>query len=263
MRSFANEDFRSSVVEYLNCERIRTDELTTFVFPRFDDCISLEALTVLRSIIRQCLKPDDVTDEVERQLSRLSNSGEDSDAIENLLQHCTRRLYRLYIVIDALDEFEKEQRKILLRSLLSIISLPDSKAKIFLVGRGSVLMEIRRLFPACQEKTIDCQVARADIESYTRETIALRQGEHLSPQEQLILQNPALAQEIIKALVDGADGMFVLAHSFTNRMCLLSLLGFSGSTTKLRKYASAAATMRSEKCLKPSLRTWEKLLTAR
>ena len=191
---------------------MRTDELTTFVFPRFDDSISLNAATVLRSIIRQCLKPDDVTGKVERQLSRFSNSGADMDTIESLLQYCISRFYRLYIVIDALDEFEKEQRNVLLRSLLSIILLPDSKAKLFLVGRGSILMEIRWHFPACQEKTIDCHEVQADIELYTRETIALRQGEQPSPQEQLILQDPALSEEIIKALVDGADGMYVLAH---------------------------------------------------
>jgi hypothetical protein len=42
---------------------------------------------------------------------------------------------------------------------------------------------------------------------------------------------------------------------FEDRIGLLSLAGFSGSTTKLRKYASALATMKSGKCLGPSLRT--------
>ena len=64
--SFADDDSRSSVIECLHCERTRTDELTTFVFPRFDDSISLSAATVLRSIIRQSLKPDDIIGEVER-----------------------------------------------------------------------------------------------------------------------------------------------------------------------------------------------------
>jgi hypothetical protein len=205
----ADEDFRSSVIECLYCERT-TDELTTFVFPRFDDSISLSAATVLRSIIRQCLKPDDVTGEVEKQLSRFKNSDPDMDTIETLLQHCISGFSKLYIVIDAMDEFEKEQRNALLRSLSSIISIPDSKAKLFLVGRSSVAMDIRRWFPASQEKSADCREVQADIEAYTRETIALRQGEQLSPQEQLILQDPALTQEIIEALIDGADGMCVL-----------------------------------------------------
>lgn len=193
----------SSVIECLHCERTRADELTAFVFPRFDDSISLSAATVLRSIIRQSLKPDDVTGEVERQLSRFETSNADMDTIETLLQHCISRVSTLYIVIDALDEFEKEERNVLLRSLSSIISVPDSKAKLFLVGRSSVSTDIRKWFPASQEKSADCRKVQADIEAYTRETITLRQG------EQLILQDPALAQEIIKALIDGANGMFL------------------------------------------------------
>jgi hypothetical protein len=132
------------------------------------------------------------------------------DTIETLLRHCISRSSKLYIVIDALDEFEKEQCNVLLRSLSSVISRPDSKAKLFLVGRCSLSMDTRRWFPASQEKSADCREAQVDIEAYTRETIALRQEEQLSPQERLILHDPTLAQEIIEALVDGADGMCVL-----------------------------------------------------
>ncbi len=130
--------------------------------------------------------------------------------IEKLLHYCTSRFSTLYIVIDALDEFEKEERNVLLQSLLSIISLPHSKAKLFLVGRSSLLPDIQRLFPGSQQKSANCCEVHADIEAYTRETIALRQGEQFFQQEQLILQDPALAQEIISALINGADGMYVL-----------------------------------------------------
>lgn len=173
--------------------------------------MSLSAATVLRSIIRQCLKPDDVTGQVEKWLSKLKDSDSDMDVIEALLKYCIFRFSKLYIVIDALDEFEQEQRNALLRSLSSIISPSHSKAKLFLVGRSSAAANVRRWFPASQEKSADSCEAQADIEAYIRETIALRQGEQLSPQEQLILQDPSLGQEIIEALIDGADGMCVLA----------------------------------------------------
>ncbi|KAH8684390.1 ankyrin repeat-containing domain protein [Tricladium varicosporioides] len=193
----------SSVIEYLHCERTGSNELTTFAFPRFDDSISLSAATILRSIIRQSIKPDDVTGEVERQLSRFKTSDADLGTIQTLLRYCISKHPTLYIVIDALDEFEGEERSILLRSLSSIISVPDSKAKIFLVGRSSILTDTRRWFPASQEKSADCHEVQADIEAYTRETITIKQG------EQLLLQDPALAKEIIKALSDGANGMFL------------------------------------------------------
>lgn len=175
------------------------------MFPRFDDSISLSATTVLRSIIRQSLKPDDIIGEVERQLSRLEASYADMDAIETLLQHCISRYSTLYIVIDALDEFEKDERNILLQSLSSIISIPDSKARLFLVGRSSVSADIRKRFPDSQEKSADCHEVQADIETYTRDIITLKQ------RKQLISQDPTLAEEIVKALIDGANGMSVLA----------------------------------------------------
>jgi hypothetical protein len=132
------------------------------------------------------------------------------DTIIKLLQYCARKFSPLYIVIDALDEFEKEERNSLLHSLLSIMSDPHSQAKLFLVGRSSVLPDIQRLFPGSQEKSASCCEVQADIEAYTRETIASRQREEFFPQEQLILQDPSLAKEIIEALVSGADGMYVL-----------------------------------------------------
>ncbi|KAE8454213.1 hypothetical protein EG329_005138 [Mollisiaceae sp. DMI_Dod_QoI] len=209
----------SSVIDYLHYERTRADELITFVFPRFDDSTSLDAAAVLKSIIRQTLEPDNVTEEIEGQLSILKNSDADMDTIETLLQYCISRLSKLYIVIDALDEFEKEQRDILLRSLSPVISLPNSKAKLFLVGRSSVLMDIRRLFPASQEKSGNCREIQADIETYIRETITLRQEEQLSPEEQLVLQDPTLAQEIIEVLINGADGMFLWVDYQITEIC--------------------------------------------
>jgi hypothetical protein len=174
------------------------------VFPRFDDSVSLSAATVLRSIIRQSLKFDDVSEEVERQLSKFEASYADIETIEALLRHCISRFSLLYIVIDALDEFEKEERDVLLRSLSSIISLPDSKARLFLVGRSSVSMDIRKWFPDSQEKSADCREVQGDIEAYTQETITVKQ------REQLITEDSALALEITNALIDGANGMCVL-----------------------------------------------------
>ena len=200
---------RSSVVDYLYCER-GDNELPTFFFPRFDESISLSAETVLRSIIRQSLQLDDVTGEIERQLSKFEASDADIDTIQKLLQYCISRFSMLYIVIDASDEFEETERKVLLQSLKSIISLPDSKGKLFLVGRSSISTDIEGCFPDSQRTSADCCEAQPDIKAYIQEIITLRQAEELFQHEKLILQDPALGEEIVEALIDGADGMYVL-----------------------------------------------------
>jgi hypothetical protein len=125
-----------------------------------------------------------------------------------LLQYYIRRFSILYIIINILDKFEKEEHNVFLRGLLVIILFPDSKAKLFFVGRNNIVIDIRKWFLVSQAKSTDCCEVQADIEAYTREIITLKQGELIS-QEQLILQDPALAQEIIKALIDGANGIYV------------------------------------------------------
>jgi hypothetical protein len=128
-------------------------------------------------------------------------------ATEALLQYCTSRSATLYIVIDSLDEFENEERNILLRVLSSVISCPDSRAKLFLVGRGSVLATIRHWFLGFHEKSTDCDEVEIDIETYTRENIALRQEEEFPIHERLVLEDPTMAQHIIEVLIKDANGM--------------------------------------------------------
>jgi hypothetical protein len=54
------------MIKYLYCKRTKTDELITFIFPRFDNSISLSAAIILRSIIRQSIEPNDITKEIKR-----------------------------------------------------------------------------------------------------------------------------------------------------------------------------------------------------
>lgn len=246
---------RSAAIEHLYCERNGANELVTFVLSRFDDSASLCAASVIKSILRQSLKPDDITEEVERQLSRLETSYAETDITETVIQYCSSRFTTLYIVIDSLDEFEKNERNILLQSLSSIISHPDSKVKLFLVGRSSVLFDIRKWFAASYEKSTDCREVQADIDAYVRESINLRKEGKLPLHEQLLLQDPGLAQEIIKALIDGANGMCVILLNEFFRAALLTSAGFSGSTTRLRRYADALPTMRfgESSCISPKI----------
>ncbi len=147
-----------------------------------------------------------MTKEIEKQLGKFEASYTDMDMVQTLLQHSISRFSTLYIVIDALDEFEKEERSILLQNLASTISVPDSKVKLFLVGRSSVAADIRKMFPISQVKSADCRELQADIQRYTQETVVTALDREEEP---LALQDPALAQEIIQALIHGADGMCV------------------------------------------------------
>lgn len=129
------------------------------------------------------------------------------ETTKTLLQHCIYMLAILHFVTDSLDEFKREERNFLLRVLLSIIARPDSIAKPFLGGQGSILSDIRSGFPNSYQKSTDCGEVQVDIEAYPRGNIALRQQGKYLVGEPLILEDPAMAQEVIKALSNGASGM--------------------------------------------------------
>lgn len=70
-----------------------------------------------------------------------------------------------------------------------------------------MLATIRNWFPGSHEMSTDCVEVGVDIEIYIRENIALRQEERIPIHERLMLEDPAIAQEIITALNNGANGM--------------------------------------------------------
>ena len=171
---FTNKSIRSSIVEHLYCQRTKTDEIITFVFPHFDDSISLRAETLLRSIIRQSLEFDKmISKEDIKMLRALEISYSSIDTVKTLLYHCSSRFSTFYIIIDALDEFDKDELQILFEGLSHIATSSTArfKVKLFLVGRDSISRNIRKRFPVSYYKSADCLQVQSDIAAYMKETI--------------------------------------------------------------------------------------------
>lgn len=141
---------------------------------------------------------------------RLKNSSANLDIVEELLQCCLGRFSKLYIVIDSLDDFEKEHRSVLLKCLSSLTSVPGCKIRLLLVGRSSAFLDIQRWFQSYQEKSADCQEGLPNIESYIRGIIP-------SLSKELFVEDAALYDELIKALTEGANGMCVLIQILYRR----------------------------------------------
>ena len=174
------------------------------MFPRFDDSVSLRAETILRSIIRQFFEADEIlSEEAERLLGELETPFAGMNIVETLLNHYINRFSMCYIIIDSLDELEQSELNVLF-GILSRTILDTSKAKLFLVGRDSILKDIREWSSSFHHISVKTAKVQSDIEVYTRETIAAKWG------EERILQSPTLVDKIIKTLKNSADGMYVL-----------------------------------------------------
>ncbi|KAI9732361.1 MAG: hypothetical protein M1834_001568 [Cirrosporium novae-zelandiae] len=198
----------ANVISHLFLNPPGPEVCIVYFFPRFDEDASLQAETILRSIIRQSLENlDDATfpNDLESCLINITKSPITGiKDLQTLLQKRIAISRTFYIIIDALDECEKSEREIIFSILSSVIASPQSNAKVFLAGRESIDKEIKRWFTSRQHVSMGSPEAHSDIVTYTREVI----DERLST-EDLVVGDIDLVENIQNALVQGAQGMFL------------------------------------------------------
>ncbi|KAK5988793.1 Putative ankyrin repeat protein [Cladobotryum mycophilum] len=212
--SFERE-FNGSVIDRLLTEKHSSDVFISFFFVRFDDSQSLNAEFILRSIIRQALNQLSFSEEIEVSLEnmQLSLSSGLKELLE-LLQKIVAAFKAFYIVIDAVDECEKQDRDDLLQGLSSLATI-GSNTKLFLASRDSVSREIQKRFTTFGHLAMNCSSAQADIGTYVEGIVR----EKLQSEE-LIVEDSGLIEEIKMALTKGADGMLLWVAFQVDELCL-------------------------------------------
>jgi len=127
-----------------------------------------------------------------------------------LLQQRIKQSETFYIFIDALDEFEPRERRVLL-GLLASLGSGGFTARVFLAGRESLSEELKETLPGIERISMMSAGVHADINRYAEEALK----ERLQSQE-LAIRDQSLIIEMREALTKHADGMYV------NRTSLLS-----------------------------------------
>jgi hypothetical protein len=108
----------------------------------------------------------------------------------------------MIFVIDGFDECAKADRIIVLKMLHRLMSFSRSIIKIFFSSREDVVGDISRVFNTCQQISMDCEEARADILAYVNSIIAEK-----VENSELVVGNIQLLQDIQNVLIRGANGM--------------------------------------------------------
>ncbi|RDA89289.1 hypothetical protein CP532_0587 [Ophiocordyceps camponoti-leonardi (nom. inval.)] len=203
----------ASAIDHVFANRLTKDESVTFFFIRFDDPQSTKAETVIRSLIRQSLDPLTLSNKMEaglRELDRmLCPSLED---LVSLLQQRIALSKSFYLFIDALDECEALERRHLLNALSSLSSM-TSGLKIFLAGRESLSVELRRRFPIAEQISVESMEARRDMGLYVEAALL----ERMQTRELII--GDSLYQELKHTLTQHADGMFIWVTYLIDDLC--------------------------------------------
>ena len=136
-----------------------------------------------------------------------------------------------YVVIDGFDEVPRAERDTVLTTLGQITSFSLSRVKIFLSSRQDIGKEIDMNFQNCQKKTTGCPEVYADITTYINVSIEERQGKG-----DLVIGNPTLVSAVKEALINGANGMYVITSMCSHPLQILISIGSFGSTFRLKIY---------------------------
>jgi len=177
-------------------------ETVTFFFPQFDDPRSLSAETVIRSVIRQSLDSTTLSKELEASLVALNQKPfTELNDLKPLLSKRIDQSRAFYIFIDALDEFEPDERRALLNMLASVAS-EQPQLRIFVAGRESLGSELKSKVSQIGRVSMASAEANADISVYIEEAIQQR-----IQNQELVVGDHALVSDIKEALCRHADGM--------------------------------------------------------
>ncbi|KAI1269205.1 ankyrin repeat-containing domain protein [Xylariaceae sp. FL1019] len=196
-------NFSASVIDHLLLKKPQKHRLISYFFIHSGEKASLNAETVVRSILRQTLPDASVlSDQLAKRLQCIDHH-DSLDAVVELLSSILSSANVSYIVIDGLDACERDERWRLIESLVSL-TRKTANIKIFFAARESIYVEVREQFEYIYHVEMDSPCALIDVESciegFLQEKIktkALRLGDQ------------RLLDEIREALAKGADGMLL------------------------------------------------------
>lgn len=178
------------------------DDRIAFFFVQYDNADSLQAETIIRSIIRQSIDIVTLSEDLESRLRQLDRKlFVELGDWAGLLRQRIELSRTFYIIIDGLDECDSAERRALLDTLISLTTTV-SRLRIFISGRESLYVDLRSRFSRMEHLSMASDSLRSDIRLYVE--AALQEGIR---NKDLEVELPSLLEEIKETLTQHADGM--------------------------------------------------------
>ena len=185
------------------------NNMLMFFFCQHDNESSLKADTLFRSIVRQGLAIDSLSDSLKESLSQLldGRTMEEDELKQLVLETIKSNTKKNIIVIDGFDEMISEERSATL-SILQCLLSAEIGLKLLLSSRSDVETDIRRHFsPSLYKIDMQRHEVGQDIAMYIQADLEERRNRPPGTQGRLIVSNPSLIEDIANALIKGAQGM--------------------------------------------------------
>lgn len=203
----------ANVVNHVFLHKGRHDTATFFFVDR-DNAESLQAETLIRSIIRQSIDSTEVPQYLESRLTNLDHAVfVQLDAWIDLLRYVIQQSTAFYILIDGLDECDAAERQAVFDAL-SLLAATASCLRIFISSRESVDLDLRGRSLPMSRVSMSCDSLMSDIRSYIDTSLQKR-----LQNEELAFGDAHLLVEVNDALTQHADGMFLWVTFLIDEIC--------------------------------------------
>ncbi|QGI71339.1 hypothetical protein CEK26_003676 [Fusarium fujikuroi] len=195
----------ASVIDYLLNHRSSAQSHVTFFFSRFDDLESMRAETIVRALARQLITIQDVSGDTKQALETIQKAQEDiSSELSRLL---TRLLSRKgppsWIILDGIDECQKEERQTVFEVLTSMLD-DGINARLFITSRDHATSNFKGVSANLEEVSMNCSLARDGMAQLVEQAV-----QKCVDTQELLVSDQILMTEIKNTLTQHADGMYV------------------------------------------------------
>jgi hypothetical protein len=144
-----------------------------------------------------------MSSQIEADLKQLlKDSPPDFEDLNMLMEKVLLTLQEQFIVIDAIDECEKTERKLFLSAMRRLMNLSRVKLKIFLTSGFHIGIELKRAVKLNHCMSMASPDVHSDIKTYIENSIAEKKEDG-----ELVVGRSQLIGEIQDALIKGAKGM--------------------------------------------------------
>ena len=198
---------RSNVIDFLSSKVDNKNSTIAFYYCAFSDIVTLQTVSILGTILKQLLLPkssllDTLNSALSTTFENVSRSP-DRKELTKLLGSVLEAYSQVYMIIDGLDECEKNVQQDVLYAISEIVQIPEHIVKVWVSNREDA--EIRNTLKAYSCLYISEANVTGDIANYVEASVKSRLSDG-----DLLIRDPGLENEIISTLTAKSQGMCVL-----------------------------------------------------
>lgn len=193
-------------VEYLSAKHSQTHEKVTYFLCQYGNEASLQASTILRCLIKQCLHQDEkLSTKIAAQLEdTLNDDPDDLEKLTLLLLKILENGLRVFLIIDGLDECSNTEMKATLKVFRNIVRQNASGLKLYLAGDDRISDLIVSDLPSSHVVDTHSPEAGSDFQELVGQLMLTKRDDG-----DLVIGYDQLFSKIQNVLTNEAQGMYV------------------------------------------------------